>query len=117
MGSLVRPLNPPICDVLRAFPRDNSAAKDRWSRPLMTWQSPMRLRFTLLFAMLLMSAARAAPAPQAIEIPLASGTLHGQLYKPDGDGPFPTIIALHGCGGLGGHSDPVLPRYRDWTEQ
>ncbi|WFU42499.1 dienelactone hydrolase family protein [Bradyrhizobium sp. CB82] len=79
----------------------------------------MRLPFTLLFAMLLMSAARATPAlaPQAIEIPLASGTLHAQLYKPDGDGPFPTVIALHGCGGLGGHSDPVLPRYRDWSEQ
>ncbi|MGV7211679.1 dienelactone hydrolase family protein [Bradyrhizobium sp. UFLA05-112] len=77
----------------------------------------MRLPFTILFAMLLMSVARAAPAPQAIEIPLGSGALHAQLYKPDGDGPFPTVIALHGCGGLGGHSDPVLPRYRDWTEQ
>ncbi|MCP3472912.1 dienelactone hydrolase family protein [Bradyrhizobium sp. CCGUVB1N3] len=77
----------------------------------------MRLRFTVLFAMLLMSAARAAPAPQAIEIPLGSGTLHAQLYKPDGEGPFPTVIALHGCGGLGSHSDPVLPRYRDWAEQ
>jgi dienelactone hydrolase len=78
----------------------------------------MRLPFTVLFAMFLMSAARAAPAlPQAIEIPLASGTLHAQLYKPDGDGPFATVIALHGCGGLGGHSDPVLARYRDWTEQ
>ena len=44
-------------------------------------------------------------------------TLHAQLYKPDGDGPFPTVIALHGCGGLGGHSEPVQPRYRDWAEQ
>ena len=43
--------------------------------------------------------------------------LHAQLYKPDGDGPFPTVIALHGCGGLGGHSEPVQPRYRDWAEQ
>src|SRR6202035_5692411 len=29
----------------------------------------------------------------------------------------PTVIALHGCGGLSSHSDPVLPRYRDWAEQ
>jgi dienelactone hydrolase len=57
------------------------------------------------------------PAPHQVDIPLASGTLHAQLYKPDGDGPFPTVIALHGCGGLGGHSEPVLPRYRDWAEQ
>ncbi len=27
------------------------------------------------------------------------------------------MIALHGCGGLGGHSEPVQPRYRDWAEQ
>jgi dienelactone hydrolase len=27
------------------------------------------------------------------------------------------VIALHSCGGLGGHSEPVQPRYRDWAEQ
>ena len=73
----------------------------------------MRLRLTALFMMLLMSAAHAAPAPQQVDIPLSSGVLHAQLYKPEGAGPFPTVIALHGCGGLGGHGDPVLPRYRD----
>ena len=57
------------------------------------------------------------PAPQQVDIPLAEGVLHAQLYKPDGDGPFPSVIALHGCGGLGGHSEPVQPRYRDWAEQ
>src|SRR5438552_3239202 len=57
------------------------------------------------------------PAPHQVDIPLGSATLHAQLYKPDGDGPFPVVIALHGCGGLGGHSDPVLPRYRDWALQ
>ncbi|MEA2796239.1 MAG: hypothetical protein QOI87_3619 [Bradyrhizobium sp.] len=43
--------------------------------------------------------------------------LHAQLYKPDGGGPFPVVIALHACGGLAGHSEPVQPRYRDWAEQ
>jgi dienelactone hydrolase len=57
------------------------------------------------------------PAPHQVDIPAADLTLHAQLYKPDGDGPFPTVIALHGCGGLGGHAEPVLPRYRDWAEQ
>ena len=56
----------------------------------------MRLRLTALFVMLVMSAAHAAPAPLAVEIPLASGVLHAQLYKPEGAGPFPTVIALHG---------------------
>jgi len=61
--------------------------------------------------------AAALPAPHQVDIPAANLTLHAQLYKPDGDGPFPTVIALHGCGGLGGHSEPVLPRYRDWSQQ
>src|ERR1700709_1226587 len=64
------------------------------------------------------SAAVAAPlaAPQQVEIPSSSGTLHAQLFKPDGSGPFPTVIALHGCGGLNGQSDQIQPRYRDWAE-
>ena len=79
----------------------------------------MRLRLIALFLTLLMSSAHAAPVPvpQAVEIPLSSGVLHAQLFKPEGNGPFPTVIALHGCGGLGGHSDSVQPRYRDWAER
>ncbi|BAC52774.1 bll7509 [Bradyrhizobium diazoefficiens USDA 110] len=97
--------------VLRAKDRPGASGRH------LIRQSPMRLRLTALFLMLLMSAARAAPAPQQVEIPLGSGILHAQLYKPEGAGPFPTVIALHGCGGLGGHADPVLPRYRDWAER
>lgn len=65
------------------------------------------------------SAAAAAPlpAPKQVEIPAGNATLRAQLYMPAGDGPFPTVIALHGCGGLAGRSEPVLPRYRDWAEQ
>jgi dienelactone hydrolase len=65
------------------------------------------------------SAARAdsLAVPSEVDIPSGSTTLHAQLYKPDGAGPFPTVIALHGCGGLSGRSEPVLPRYRDWAEQ
>ena len=60
----------------------------------------------------------AAPAvPREIAIPMPSGTLKAQLFKPDGEGPFPTVIALHNCGGLAGRSDPVQPRYREWAEQ
>src|SRR5215831_21122443 len=32
--------------------------------------------------------------------------LRGFLAKPDGNGPFPTVVALHGCGGL--HEATVL---------
>jgi len=91
-------------------------AKDSWFRQLLR-TIPMRLRLTALFLTLLASAAHAAPAPQLIDIPLSAGVLHAQLYKPEGEGPFPTVIALHGCGGLGNHSESVLPRYRDWALQ
>src|ERR1700688_4711412 len=73
--------------------------------------------FLTLFAVAF--AADAAPLPSAhqVDIALGNGILHAQLYKPDGDGPFPVVIALHGCGGLPAHSEPVQPRYRDWAEQ
>ncbi|MEA2940922.1 MAG: hypothetical protein QOD09_1451 [Bradyrhizobium sp.] len=81
----------------------------------------MRLLSTLTFLGFLAAtcAAAAAPlaAPQQVEIPSGGGTLHAQLFKPDGSGPFPTVIALHGCGGLNGQSDQIQPRYRDWAEQ
>ena len=78
--------------------------------------------FLTLFAVTCAAAARAAdgaplPAPRQVEIPATNLNLHAQLYKPDGEGPFPTVIALHSCGGLGGHAEPVLVRYRDWVEQ
>jgi len=81
----------------------------------------MRLLSAIAF-LALFTAAQAAnaaplPAPNQVEIPMSAGVLHAQLYKPDGEGPFPTVIALHGCGGLGGHSEAILPRYRDWAEQ
>ena len=70
-----------------------------------------------LLAMALPAEAAPLPAPQAVEIPSGTAVLHAQLYKPEGDGPFSVVIALHGCGGLAGHSEPVQARYRDWAEQ
>jgi len=74
---------------------------------------------TFLAALAVAFAANAGPlpAPHQVDIPLGSGMLHAQLYKPDGGGPFPVVVALHGCGGLAGHAEPVQPRYRDWAEQ
>ena len=69
------------------------------------------------FAMAFAAEAAPMPVPHQVEIPSGSSVLHAQLYKPDGDGPFPVVIALHGCGGLADHSEPVQPRYRDWAEQ
>lgn len=81
----------------------------------------MRLLPATLSLMLLATACTAGaaplPAPLQVDIPAGGLTLHAQLYKPEGNGPFPTVIALHGCGGLGGQSEPVQSRYRDWAAQ
>jgi dienelactone hydrolase len=77
--------------------------------------------FTAITLSLLLAVASAEaapiPLPHQVEIPLGDSILHAQLYKPDGTGPFPVVIALHGCGGLAGQSDPVQPRYQDWADQ
>src|SRR5215831_14513498 len=86
-------------------------------RPI-PFPNPMRLLGAI--ALLLLGAAQAAfaaPVPNQVEIPSGNVTLRAQLFKPTGDGPFPTVIALHGCGGLSTRAEPVLPRYRDWAEQ
>src|SRR3977135_2958324 len=92
-----------------------------FSKPHNAPASQMRplsaIAFLTLFAVAFAADAAPLPAPHQVDIPSGSATLHAQLYKPDGAGPFPVVIALHGCGGLGGHSEAVLPRYRDWAEQ
>jgi dienelactone hydrolase len=76
------------------------------------------LALLMLVAASLPAAASAqSAAPHQIDIASGNAVLHSQLFKPEGDGPFPIVIALHGCGGLAAHSEPVQTRYRDWAEQ
>src|SRR4051812_5705554 len=85
------------------------------------WDIMMRVLAALMAAMALGAAlaaqGAALPAPQQLSIPQGSGALHALLYKPEGNGPFPAVIALHGCGGLATRSEPIQSRYRDWAEQ
>ncbi len=89
--------------------RHNDPAKLMRLLSAVTFLTPFAVAFAVDAAPL--------PSPEQVDIPLGSGILHAQLYKPDGDGPFATVIALHACGGLAGNSEPVQPRYRDWAEQ
>lgn len=80
-----------------------------------------RMRMTCLAvvpAMLTAVAGAAAAAPaQQVDIPhQGSSPLHAFVYKPDGPGPFPVVIATHDCGGLQGRAAQVRSRYRDWTD-
>lgn len=51
---------------------------------------------------------------ETVRIPGRDTTLTAALFRPDGSGPFPAVVALHGCGGLG--KDSLDPRYRDWAK-
>jgi dienelactone hydrolase len=54
----------------------------------------------------------------SLDGPLTSGKpteLHGLLIKPDGIGPFPAIIALHGCNGLF-KSGALVAREAAWAQ-
>jgi dienelactone hydrolase len=55
-----------------------------------------------------------AAAIEQVDIPSPDGTLKAVLLRPDGNGPFPAIVALHGCSGLGNRTALLSLTYRDW---
>ena len=61
-------------------------------------------------------AARAS-GPEQVDIPRQEGTLRALLYRPEGSGPFPAVIGLHGCGGVMGTSGALTSRYQDWGQR
>jgi dienelactone hydrolase len=40
--------------------------------------------------------------------------LDGYLFRPEGNGPFPAIVALHGCSGLISKRGKLNARFLDW---
>ncbi len=86
----------------------------------------MRAIFTLLTAaaviisagQVLSTHALAAGNPEAIEIPQKEGgRLKAVLFRPEGQGPFPAVVALHNCTGLNNSAGTFGARYRDWGER
>ena len=77
----------------------------------------MRALLALLIATVLLPTghALAAANPEAIEIPQkeGGGRLKALLFRPEGQGPFPAVVALHNCTGLSNSSGTLGARYRD----
>ena len=57
-----------------------------------------------------------AAAAEDVEIPAGDVTLKAVLFRPEGAGPFPAVVGLHGCGGLINRTGQLGARYRDWGE-
>lgn len=58
-----------------------------------------------------------ALANERISFPSSGVTLSAILYHPVGKGPFPAVIALHGCGGFDGLGGAPKLRDSDWGER
>lgn len=46
--------------------------------------------------------------------PLPGKTIIGHLYTPEGQGPFPAVVLLHGCGGIWEWNKVWANRLADW---
>ncbi|MFY8113563.1 MAG: dienelactone hydrolase family protein [Rhabdaerophilum sp.] len=75
---------------------------------------------TILAAALSVISLMALPAraEEWVSIPGRGGVmLKALMLKPAGAGPFPAVIALHGCGGLGSRGEVMSARHRDWGDR
>lgn len=52
-----------------------------------------------------------------VRIPHDDYQLDGVMYRPEGPGPFPAVVAMHGCGGLWRDADRLSTRHSDWGER
>jgi len=77
--------------------------------------------FLIIATLLLAGAAQAGEAPVGVTFTsyAADGeTITGYLFRPDDPGPFPAIVALHGCGGLFKRNGQAFSsRHADWAQR
>ena len=64
-----------------------------------------------------LACSQAAAAPEQIDIPHDGVVLHATLYRPDGPGPFPAVVALHDCGGLTERPNTEAQLYAKWADR
>jgi dienelactone hydrolase len=76
------------------------------------------LRLFLMAAAMLLAAGsmslRAETTREKVRIVTGESELAAVLYRPHGPGPFPAVVALHGCGGLLNHDGEPSARHDDW---
>src|SRR5690348_12017116 len=78
--------------------------------------------FLLLLTLLMILPARAAYDVEWAEFPALQSfngepvQLSALQFRPQGQGPFPAIVLLHGCSGMYTRSGNVTNSYRHWAE-
>jgi dienelactone hydrolase len=76
----------------------------------------MTLRILFLALAAALGASGAFAAPEHVDIPDGELTLHATLYRPEGAGPFPAVVALHDCGGLNQRPNTQAQLYSEWAK-
>lgn len=75
------------------------------------------MRKIIVFLTLLCVGGAAQAAPEALEIPASDKPLQALLYRPQGSGPFPAVVALHDCDGLRGSTPRIRKQVEDWGQR
>ena len=76
----------------------------------------MAFRLCVLTVIAVLASSGAIAAPEAVNIPDGELTLHATLYRPEGPGPFPAVVALHDCGGLNQRPNTEAQLYSEWAK-
>jgi dienelactone hydrolase len=73
----------------------------------------------LLLEFAVLPSAQAAPKMESARFPSAQGVeITGYYFRPKGDGPFPAVIGMHGCGGLFERDRKTMSLNRiDWAQR
>ena len=76
----------------------------------------MAFRLCVLTVIAVLASSGAIAAPEVVNIPDGELTLHATLYRPEGPGPFPAVVALHDCGGLNKRPNTEAQLYSEWAK-
>lgn len=79
--------------------------------------SLVRLGAVLLCVACTLVTAVRAGGFERVRLPGDMVTLDAVLYVPPGPGPFPAVVAMHGCNGLWRQNGQLSLRHSDWGEQ
>jgi dienelactone hydrolase len=69
-----------------------------------------------LAALAILGAGVAHAGGEPVRLPGPGIELVGRLYRPEGQGPFPAIVMLHGCSGLWGKGGEPTASFAFWAE-
>jgi dienelactone hydrolase len=76
---------------------------------------------SLLLTLAMLAQPAQAAAPRALELPAAGlssspADLRAFLFEPQGPGPHPAVVMIHGCGGAYAKKGGLSPRHQMWGE-